>query len=694
MPVFTGRTIIAVGLVFERRSNGPVCTTLGGLVINALRLQNRLNKVLGRRAFGQGNIACRAPASIVAVDIGADDIGGSKHLTREGIAVASIHKGDGVTLMELVGTSANVGELVLCVGLALYVEAPIAIGCSIPDIGLTVDVERRINAVEEPAPRRFASIELKAGLLKEILGSRARLETRLARRSPNLLLAVLVLTENLNGSMDRIGGQLVAPAAVEPRNGIAGMNGDIVCRVVARLAVDEQLPIGRIIKRRTQLNTVVLKAQNEGARSNGVNVIRLERDLRKVKCARAGRHHILRVINPSLSLALGIATNDGHIRGNLVLNDRGRATSRIGKLNLLPLGELDAARANRGRRAVDEQLPVGMSRRIEGKRTAIARGCDALEVEPKCRVCIVVCPEARLLLQLNEGVRSRRALVELELRRCHPGLSLAVGIGADNRERDLDLLLGDIAGYCRILGLFGSHCSNGARASSSSRRRLLLTVSSRVPPPHSRVFGSGRRPARSGTCSGIDFRIGNLGVTLLDSTARKRCVLARRRSLSHSLGDAVGALGPQLSRCGAKGHREGQECHQAALGYTARNRAMAMQRGALTLVLKHIHLSPIVCTWSVALRLPHVIAHVALEFPHRGPPSLQSPMHTGGIRRSRMQDGRRSDLTLTAQARRPICNANIPSQEELRLLVQPGTCTPILPNAQENRAFVRLRTTI
>ena len=112
------------------------------------------------------------------------------------------------------------------------------------------------------------------------------------------------------------------------------------------------------------------------------------------------------------------------------------------------------------------------------------------------------------------------------------------------------------------------------------------------------------------------------------------------------------------------------------------------------LVLKHIHLSPIVCTWSVALRLPHVISHVALEFPHRSPPSLQSPMHTGGIRRSRMQDGRRSDLTLTAQARRPICDANIPSQEELRLLVQPGTCTPILPNAQENRAFVRLRTTI
>lgn len=37
--------------------------------------------------------------------------------------------------------------------------------------------------------------------------------------------------------------------------------------------------------------------------------------------------------------------------------------------------------------------------------------------------------------------------------------------------------------------------------------------------------------------------------------------------------------------------------------------------------------------------------------PPSGSPSLQSPMHTGGIRRSRMQDGRRSDLTLTGSGR-------------------------------------------
>lgn len=152
--------------MIERRVDGieePVLTTLGAVVRNALGLQNRLNKVLGSRAFGQRNIACRAPASIVAVDIGADNIDRPKNLTGKGIGVSTIHKGDGVTLLELVGTSANVLEL------AIYVEVPIAIGCSIPDIGLTVDVERRINAVEEPAPRRFARIEPKAGLLQQIL---------------------------------------------------------------------------------------------------------------------------------------------------------------------------------------------------------------------------------------------------------------------------------------------------------------------------------------------------------------------------------------------------------------------------------------------------------------------------------------------------------------------------------------------
>ena len=686
MPIFIGRTIIAVRLASERRVDGieePVLTTLRAVVRNALGLQKCLNKVLGRGAFGQRNIACRAPASIVAVDIGTDNIDRTKNLARKGIAVASIHKGDGVTLLELVGTSANVLEL------AIYVEAPIAIGRSIiATIGLTI--EGRINAVEEPAPRRFASIESKADLLKEILGSGACLEARLARRSPNLLLAVLFLTEDLNRSMNRIGRQLVAPATVEPRDGIASMNGDIVCRVVARLAVDEQLPIGRIIERRTQLNAVVLKAQNEGARSNGVNVIRLERDLRKVKRARAGRHHILCVIDPSLSLALGIATNDGHICGNLVLNDRGRATSRIGKLNLLPLGKLNAARANRGRRAVDEQLPEGISRRIVGKRAAIARGCDAFEVETVCRVRIVIRLEARLLLQLNEGIRSRRALVELELRRCHPGLSLAVGIGADNRERDLDLLLDDIASFCRVLCLDGSRGGRSCLASGCRRRPLARGRAL----PRRRAFVASCCLCCGCTSCRRALGIRNLGAALLSGTARKRCVLAWRRSLSHSVGNALGTLGPQLSRRGAEGHREGQECHQAALCHAARDYATATKRGTLALVLKHIHLSPTVCTWSVALKLPHVIAHVALEFPHRGPPFLQSPMHTGGIRRSRMQDGRRSDLTLTTRARRPICDANIPSQEELRLLVQPGTCTPILPNAQENRAFVRLRTTI
>ena len=685
MPRFIGRSIPGIRLVIERRVDGieePVLTTLGAVVRNALGLQDRLNKVLSRRAFGQRNVACRAPASIVAIDIGADNIDRPKNLARKGIAVASIHKGDGVALLELVVAGTDRG------GLAIYIELPITAGRRIILIGLTV--KRRFNAAEAPAPRLFTSNEIKTSLLQQILGSRARLETHLTRRSPNLLLAVLVLTEDLNGSMDRIGGQLVAPATVEPRNGIASMNGDIVCRAVARLAVDEQLPIGRIIEQLTQLNTVVLKTQNEGARSNGVNIIRLERDLRKVKCVRAGRHHILRVIDPSLSLALGIATNDGHICGNLVLNDRGRATSRIGKLNLLPLGELDAARANRGRRAVDKQLPVGISRRIEGKRATIARGRDAFEVETVCRVRFVLRLEARLLLQLNEGIRSRRALVELELRRRHPGLSLAVGIGADNRERDLDLLLGDIAGFCRVLCLDGSR---GGRSCLASGCRRRLHARGRAL-PRRRAFVASCRLCSGGTSCRRALGIRNLGLTLVGSTIRGPRALTRCRSLSHSPGNALGALGPQLSRCGAKGHREGQKCHQAALGYATGNRSIRTPRGALALVLKHIHLSPTVCTWSIAQRLPHVIAHIALEYPHRGPPSLQSPTRTGGMSRGRVQDGRRSDLTLPTRARRPICGATIPGQEELRLLVQPGTCTPILPNAQENRAFVRLRTTI
>lgn len=62
-------------------------------------------------------------------------------------------------------------------------------------------------------------------------------------------------------------------------------------------------------------------------------------------------------------------------------------------------------------------------------------------------------------------------------------------------------------------------------------------------------------------CSGTGCRrapgIRNLGAALLSGTARKRCVLARRRSLSHSVGNALDTLGPQLSRRGAECHREG-----------------------------------------------------------------------------------------------------------------------------------------
>ena len=44
-------------------------------------------------------------------------------------------------------------------------------------------------------------------------------------------------------------------------------------------------------------------------------------------------------------------------------------------------------------------------------------------------------------------------------------------------------------------------------------------------------------------------------------------------------------------------------------------------------------------------------------------------------------DGRRSDLTSSIRARRPICSALIPRMSEIRLLVQPGILTPILLGA-------------
>ena len=70
--------------------------------------------------------------------------------------------------------------------------------------------------------------------------------------------------------------------------------------------------------------------------------------------------------------------------------------------------------------------------------------------------------------------------------------------------------------------------------------------------------------------------------------------LARRCRLRHGIGNALGALGPHLGRRGAKGHRKGQERYQTALGHAAHDRPIATPRGALALVLKHIHLSPIV----------------------------------------------------------------------------------------------------
>ena len=93
---------------------------------------------------------------------------------------------------------------------------------------------------------------------------------------------------------------------------------------------------------------------------------------------------------------------------------------------------------------------------------------------------------------------------------------------------------------------------------------------------------------------GSSARRSTVRVGVGNSALVGRRAVAGRRSLRHGLGNALGALGPKLRRRGAKSHGKSQERHQTALGYATGNRSMATPRGALALVFKHIHLSPIV----------------------------------------------------------------------------------------------------
>ena len=73
-------------------------------------------------------------------------------------------------------------------------------------------------------------------------------------------------------------------------------------------------------------------------------------------------------------------------------------------------------------------------------------------------------------------------------------------------------------------------------------------------------------------------------------------------------------------------------------------------------------------------RLP--LTAVRLLSDHVGPPFSRAVCRMG-----RHLDGRRSDLTSSIRAHRPICSALIPRMSEIRLLVQPGILTPILLGA-------------
>ena len=148
------------------------------------------------------------------------------------------------------------------------------------------------------------------------------------------------------------------------------------------------------------------------------------------------------------------------------------------------------------------------------------------------------------------------------------------------------------------LGLARKRCGgrggNGVLLLRSSRRRRRVLGLSRV----ARGGVITIRDTRGCALICVDTIVSSARCTVRvgagSSALVDRRALAARRSLRHGLGNALGALGPKLRRRGAKSHGKSQERHQTALGYVAGNRSMATPRGALALVFKHIHLSPIV----------------------------------------------------------------------------------------------------
>ena len=140
----------------------------------------------------------------------------------------------------------------------------------------------------------------------------------------------------------------------------------------------------------------------------------------------------------------------------------------------------------------------------------------------------------------------------------------------DNRERDLDLLLGDIAGFCRVLCLDGSRGGRSCLASECVEDCSLAVGFSPVTEPSSPVAA----PVVAALAAGALPESETSALPGRQHRPRPPCP----HSVSQpepQLGNALGALGPQLSRRGAKGHREGQECHQPRL---ATPRAIAPRR--------------------------------------------------------------------------------------------------------------------
>ena len=173
-----------------------------------------------------------------------------------------------------------------------------------------------------------------------------------------------------------------------------------------------------------------------------------------------------------------------------------------------------------------------------------------------------------------------------------------------------------------------------------------------------------------------------------------RRALVGRRSSGHGSAMPLGALGPSCAGVVPKAMAKAKNATKAALGYAAGNRSMTTPRGALALAPQTYPFVSYCLHLSIAQRLPTSSRILRSSTPSGFPLPSRSPTRTGGMRRGRVQDGRRSDLTLPTRERRPICDANIPAKRNYGYWYKSRGLHRFSQTRRKTRAFVRLRTTI